>query len=185
MKPFREKAPNRTYKNHHSRYQDYKPFLAKDFNHKCGYTNCSDSWFGGKNNFHIDHFIPWKKHPDKPQLKTDYENLVYSCSYVNILKSDKEGEFIDPCNEDYNKHFERDDNGTIIPISSMAKLMYKNMKLFLERYRIIWTLDQLEQRIDKLQKIIEKTDNKEAKNLYIKLSFEYHSFRKYLMQIDE
>jgi hypothetical protein len=77
MKPFRDFAPARTYTVKHSYYPDYKVPLSKDFNHRCGYTDCSDSWFGGKDNFHIDHFIPWKKHLDIPGLKTDYSNLVY------------------------------------------------------------------------------------------------------------
>ncbi|MDR2650705.1 MAG: HNH endonuclease [Prevotellaceae bacterium] len=186
MKPFRETIPQRTYTKTHSNYRDYKPYLAKDFNYRCGYTDCSDFWFGGKNNFHIDHFVPWKKHiTDKPHLKTDYSNLVYCCSYVNILKSDDEGIYIDPCNEDYNQHFQRDDDGAIIPLTTNAKYMYNKLKLYLERYRIIWLLDQLDNKMDKLQTIIEMSDNNEAKVVYLQLSFAFNDYRKYLKKINE
>jgi hypothetical protein len=186
MKPFREIAPVRTYKDSHANYRDYKSYLAKDFNQKCGYTDCSDFWFGGKDNFHIDHFIPWKKHiADRPHLKTDYSNLVYCCSYVNIAKSDDEGHYIDPCNEDYNQHFQRENDGRIIPLTENARYMYKKMKLFLERYHIIWLLDQLDNKMDKIQKIIEMSDNQEAKDVYLQLSFIFNNYRKYLKKINE
>jgi hypothetical protein len=186
MKPFREIAPKRTYNGKHSEYRDYKSYLAKDFNRKCGYTDCSDFWFGGKNNFHIDHFIPWSKHmADKPHLKTDYANLVYCCSYVNIAKSNDEGTYLDPCNEDYNQHFQREDNGTIVPLTDRAKYMYNKMKLYLERYSIIWMLDQLDCKMNKLQSIIEISDNEEAKNIYVQISFIFNNYRKYLGKLDE
>ena len=186
MKLFREVTPVRTYTGIHKNYREYKDPLAKDFNYKCGYTDCSDSWFGGKNNFHIDHFIPWKKHEtDKPHLKTDYSNLVYCCLYVNIAKSNDEGLYLDPCNEDYNKHFQREDNGIIIPLTESAIYMYNKMKLYLERYHIIWLLDLIDNKMDKLQAIIEISDNNAAKEIYLKLSFAFNNYRKYLKKENE
>lgn len=180
MMNFRNKAPSRTCTKRYANYRSYKPYLANDFFNKCGYTNCSDFWFGGVNNFHIDHFIPWKQYPLRPNLETDYQNLVYCCSYVNILKSNDTGIYLDPCDEDYNYHFQRDDIGTIIPITPAAIYMYKKMKLYLSRYRIIWMLDEIEVKMSKLRRIIEKTGNPRAKDLYIDLSFEYDNYKKYL-----
>lgn len=142
---FREKSPERTCQKSYKTYGSYKPHLAKDFHNRCGYTDCPDFWFGGSGNFHIDHFIPWKKHPAKPELKTDYKNLVYCCSYVNILKSDDETAYLDPCDVDYNNHFSRDSLGYILPnpTSNEATYMYKKLKLYLRRYQIIWTLENL------------------------------------------
>lgn len=177
---FRDKQPCRTCVKAYANYRSYKPFLAQDFFHKCGYTDCSDFWFGGINNFHIDHFIPWKKYPRNPSLKTNYQNLVYCCSYVNILKSDDIGNYIDPCNEDYNNHFERNKFGTIIPITVDAVYMHKKMRMYLSRYRIIWMLDKIEEKMSRLRLIIEKTGNTKAKDLYIDLSFEYDNYKKYL-----
>ena len=177
MVKFRDIAPIRTCTKVYRTYSSYKPYLAKDFSNKCGYTHCSDFWFGGKNNFHIDHFMPCKKFP---LLKTEYNNLIYSCSYVNILKSDDLGTYLDPCNEDYNLHFNRTIYGAIIPISNEAKYMYMKMKLYLDRYRIIWILDQLGVKICRLQEIIEKTNDQEVKEIYIALSFKYNNYIQYL-----
>lgn len=49
--PFRNISPKRTFTKHYAQYNRYKPYLADDFNHKCGYTDCSDHWFGGQRNF--------------------------------------------------------------------------------------------------------------------------------------
>ena len=181
MKPFRNLSPKRTCAKKYSTYQAYKPHLAEDFNHRCGYTDCSDQWFGGVNNFHIDHFIPWKKYQEtNPALKTDYSNLVYSCSHVNIAKSDKEGAFLDPCNEDYNTHFQRSDDGTIVPITPQAKYMSDALKLHLQRYKIIWMLDQLEEKMKALSELAQKTQNQEAKNLLPEVVLEYFKYKVYL-----
>lgn len=163
---FRENPPVRTFKKTYSSYGSYKPYLAKDFFNRCGYTDCSDFWFGGVNNFHIDHFLPWKNYPKLPALKTDYQNLVYCCSYVNILKSNDEISYIDPCNVDFNLHFKRDNIGNILPIakSKEAKYMYKKLKLFMKRYQIIWTLDNIFRKMKLLKEAIEKTKDSELKN---------------------
>ena len=159
---FRDISPKRNCTKVYVSYRSYKRFLGEDFNHRCGYTNCSDSWFGGTNSFHIDHFKPWRKNP---LLKTVYSNLVYCCSYVNILKSDDEGSFLDPCDVDYNMHFERDSNGNIIAktTSAEAKYMYSKLKLYLKRYQIIWKLDQLLLNMKKLQNAIKNPKNSEIK----------------------
>lgn len=181
MKKFRQEVPKRTYKGvTKTNYRDYKSHLAKDFNNKCGYTDCSDFWFGGSNNFHIDHFIPWKKNTNKPGLKTDYNNLVYCCSLVNILKSDKEGDFLDPCINDYNKHFDRNDNGDILPKSKEGEFMYNEMKLYMSRYAIIWKLDQLKSRIDQLISIMKQTQDTGIRDLYIEVTKEYFEYVNYL-----
>lgn len=156
---FRKISPIRTCTKSYANYRSYKPFLAKDFNNRCGYTDCSDIWFGGKNSFHIDHFKPWKKNL---ALKTTYSNLVYCCSYVNILKSDDESDYLDPCDVDFNAHFERDVNGNILPktSSALAIYMHKKLKLYLKRYQIIWKLDELVSRMGKLKTAINNPINK-------------------------
>lgn len=149
-KQFRIKSPvRRTNVPKRSTYSAYKDELAEDFNHRCGYTDCTDSWFGGKRTFQIDHLKPWSKYPD---LKTEYSNLVYCCSYVNRAKWDDDSpHYLDPCAVDYNTHFERDDNGYIIGKSEDAKYMVQKMHLNLTRYAIIWTLDKLDDIITRLK----------------------------------
>ena len=56
--PFRHIAPQRTCTKKKANYNAYKDFLAEDLNHRCGYTDCADYWFGGKRCFQIDHFKP-------------------------------------------------------------------------------------------------------------------------------
>lgn len=180
---FRDIPPSRKCTKTFSNYRSFKPFIAVDFNKKCGYTDCSDFWFGGTNTFHIDHFKPWKKYP---KLKTNYSNLVYCCSYVNILKSDDDGSYLDPCDVDYNAHFERDNNGNIIPknTSSEAKYMYSKLKLYLKRYQIIWKLDQLLLSMKKLQDAIKEPKHAAIKqdliNLHFDLSTELTDYIEYL-----
>jgi hypothetical protein len=167
---FREKTPVRTCTEKYNTYQSYKKYLVEDFSHRCGYTDCPDKWFGGSSTFHIDHFIPWKKHPENPALKNDYQNLVYCCSYVNILKSNDEGGYLDPCKEDYNKHFFRDTRGRIYPIKSSisAKYMHKKLKLFLQRYQIIWILDNIDRRMLKIRKVLDELpEGKNKTELFI------------------
>ncbi|MBS1625924.1 MAG: hypothetical protein JST83_18030 [Bacteroidetes bacterium] len=157
--------------------------MAKDFNARCGYTDCPDFWFGGKNNFHIDHFKPFSKNP---KLETEYSNLVYCCSYVNILKSDDEGDYIDPCNVDFNDHFERDDEGAIVPkaASKEATYMHSKLELGLSRYKFIWKLDEIYNRLIKLQGEIGKPENAEIKNdlriIHSELAEEFTAYLQYL-----
>ena len=162
---FRELTPTRTCTKTFSKYTAYKLHLAKDFNNRCGYTDCSDFWFGGRNNFHIDHFIPWKKHPENPGLKLSYANLVYVCSYVNISKSDDEGDYMDPCNTDFNLHFERDEFGNILPLaaSKEANYMHRKLKLYLKRYQIIWMLENIESKMNRIQSAIDKIKDEKLK----------------------
>lgn len=90
------------------------------------------------------------------------------------------GTYLDPCNEDYNAHFQRDRIGTILPITPAAIYMHSKMKMYLCRYRLIWMLDKIEDKMHKLRSVIENTGNSKAKDLYIKLSFEYDNYKKYL-----
>ena len=163
---FREKQPSRTCKKTYAVYGSFKPYLASDFLERCGYTDCPDFWFGGANNFHIDHFIPWKNYPAKPNLKTDYSNLVYCCSYVNILKSNDEGHYIDPCDVDFNQHFTRDAIGNILPlaVSVEGNYMYGKLKLYMKRYQIIWTLENIFNKMKLLKQAIENTADSKLKN---------------------
>lgn len=180
---FRRISPKRTCTKTYASYRSYKKYLAADFNKRCGYTDCSDFWFGGINTFHIDHFKPFSKNP---ALATDYNNLVYCCSYVNILKSNDEGDYIDPCNVDFNQHFERDSDGSIIPkkTSKEALYMFNKLELGLIRYRIIWKLDEIFDRLQKLEAAINNPKNINIKNdlriTHSELAEEFSNYLKFL-----
>lgn len=180
---FRQLAPKRTYTGKVLKdYKGYKDFLERDFNERCGYTDCQQIWFGGKRNFQIDHFKPKIKFPD---LETAYSNLIYSCSYVNRAKSDDLGNYIDPCDEDYNNYFYRDELGNIYPNqnSESARYMYRILKFYLKRYSIIWLLEQFEIKKERLRKLIEETKDKEAMELYVAIDFKYMDYKKHLKAV--
>lgn len=180
---FRLNHPKRTCTKTYKSYRSFKKYLVEDFNSRCGYTDCPDFWFGGKNTFHIDHFKPKTKNP---KLETEYSNLVYCCSYVNISKSDDEGDYLDPCDVDFNIHFERDNIGNILPkkTSKEANYMFTKLKLFLSRYQIIWMLDSLILKMEQLEIAIKNSTNEKIKvELHIlnsELSIELRKYIKYL-----
>ena len=182
---FRSTSPRRTCTKTYASYKSYKPFLATDFNNRCGYTDCQDRWLGGKNTFHIDHFKP---HSRFPSLKNEYSNLVYSCSYVNILKlNDNPDNYLDPCEEDLNQHFYRDRSGTIFPNidSPKALYMHKKLKLGLARYQLIWLVENLFSSIEKLQTIVSTLPKDsvkacELKDLHYELTKGFTEYYNYL-----
>ena len=182
---FRELAPQRSCSKIYSVYGSYKKYLASDFNNRCGYTDSHHMWFGGLSTFHIDHFKPHKKFP---LLKTTYSNLVYACSYVNILKSDDDPvNYLDPCATDYNKHFYRDAHGTIYPDaqSPQAIYMHKKLKLGLARYRIIWALEKSDKLMKKLEELAEtlvagSKEETELHKLHFDLAKEFRAYLHYL-----
>ena len=102
--PFRTYTPIRTCLKSFNDYHAYKPYLEIDFCKKCGYTGCSQMWFGGRRTFQIDHLKPESKYP---HLINEYSNLIYCCSYVNRAKWDDDSpNYLDPCDVDYNNHFD-------------------------------------------------------------------------------
>lgn len=180
---FRRQEPKRSNVSKRSDYKNYKSDLAKDFHNRCGYTDCPDTFFGGQDNFHIDHFYPWKRAEKPEEAKLDYNNLVYCCSYVNILKSNKIGPFSDPCNVDFNKLFYRDNFGNICPCKNneSAKYMYYTMKMYMMRYGVIWQLEQAKIRILKLAKLIRQRENvSNSSSVLVDLIEMYYELEKYL-----
>ena len=185
-KQFRKTTPVRTFKKTYTNYRTYKPYLRSDFNGRCGYTDCPDQWFGGSKCFHIDHFKPKSKFPD---LENHYSNLVYSCSYVNILKTDDIDGMLDPCSAEFNDAFYRDKHGYICanPKSANAVFMHRKLKLGLERYRIVWTLDMLKETLQTLSSVVTSShtqfsdeEARETMLLFAALNNEFFQYFKYL-----
>lgn len=165
---FREKTPKRTFQKTLQQYSSYRSHLEKDFNFRCGYCNGLAKY--QKRSFHIDHFAP-KKH--FPEWEVNYQNLVYSCSYCNLSKSDKwisnnktisivndEG-FEDPCLDTYETHFERNRNGEINYKTKLGEYMYLELSLFLHIHKITWT-------IERIQKLISNSKVPEDKKNYLR-----------------
>lgn len=131
-------------------YKPYKSQLRIDFHNSCGYCGGDDFWLGGKRGFHIDHFKPKSLFAD---LEAEYSNLVYSCPFCNIAKSNDWNEqgYIDPCVDDFDNHLQRNEVGQIVPKSDIGNYMYDKLKLNLLRHRLIWIITELQELIDEMQ----------------------------------
>lgn len=153
MANFREKTPARsTGVEIKNSYRSYRPNLAEDFHHRCGYCNVRDVY--SKMSFEIDHFVPKGLDKDIPDNK--YSNLVYSCRSCNNAKrrkwptnnpklhNDGHVGWVDPCSPDYEKQLGRDDWGYIIPLTEVGAWMHNNLKLGQSMHQVLWNIEQLE-----------------------------------------
>lgn len=144
--PVHFKKPARRNVEKKTSYTAYRDDLRKDFNFACGY--CDDSDLNvDRICFHIDHFAPKKRFPN---LETVYENLVYSCRFCNIRKSDhwvgnnptihSDGNkgFIDPCDQEYDEHLDRDPSGRIVAKSDLGRYIIRRLSLNLLRHELLW-----------------------------------------------
>lgn len=182
---FRDTHPKRTSTLITSNYRDFKSDLRKDFNGKCGYTDCKDVFLGGISSFHIDHFKPKSKFKE---LECEYSNLVYACSHVNILKSnDAPEKYLDPCDDDYNEHFYRDSLGRIYPNldSEKAIYMHRKLKLGLAKYSHIWLLNKLKESMKSIGDAVDSmedgvSEKQELKNLHFEISRQFIQYWEYL-----
>lgn len=147
-----------------------KKYLMEDFNNRCAYCDDLDRVFGGSKSYHVEHFAPKEKFPE---LIYTYDNLLYSCPYCNISKSNdwpsvsanksvvgNKG-YIDPCNEEYYKHLDRDEiTGNIVYKTELGKYMYEHLKLYLKRHSLIFMIDKLMAERNKLSDFIESEEKK-------------------------
>lgn len=204
MAKFREVAPRRRDNpSHQTDYKKYREELRADFGGRCGYTNCSDRWWGVK--FQVDHFAPQNPKLNKSKnqafhdLKCTYGNLVYACPQVNNAKRNYwatedpakplNGDIglLDPCDKDYNAYFQRTDAGRILPRDGnpTAEFMINRLKLYLFRYELYWRLEELYKRIGKLRslrenEVIMAQHGDEIKDLSLKLLDEWYNYFEYI-----
>jgi len=196
MSPFRNHTPKRLdITTVVSRYGEHRTQLRIDFQRRCGYCNDIDTYRFAY--FEIDHFIPQLK-DKKPFLtiktNTDYSNLVYSCKSCNNAKRNKwptndqnipnrndEG-FVDPCDDDYNNHFERTATGKIVYKTKLGEWKYNNLKLYKPQHEIIWNLELLDNLIDEINKIIEDSP---STSLTDQLRSCYEEYRRYVKKLGE
>lgn len=65
-------------------YRRYRPWLRDEFCFRCVYCLNRERWMDVRRGYQIDHFVPQKLRPD---LRADYDNLLYLCAACNSLKS--------------------------------------------------------------------------------------------------
>lgn len=198
MSVFREHTPKRRpITTVVSNHRDHRTDLRIDFKNRCGYCNDFDSY--RFTYFEIDHFIPQNK-DKKPFLtiktSTDYSNLVYSCKSCNNAKSNKwptndqnipirndEG-FIDPCDDDYNNHFERTLNGRITFKTKLGEWKYNNLKLYNPQHEVIWNIEELEKLITEIKDLrTSDPSNIHLKDLLLSVYDEFHTYLNALFNI--
>jgi hypothetical protein len=177
-------------------YREHRDNLREDFEKRCGY--CNDPDFFKTAYYEIDHFIPKNFLKEKYPITEEYENkeqeysnLVYSCHFCNNAKGkqwptgsmeihhENNAGFIDPCNIEYDKQFERNEKGEIISRTELGNWIYKTLKLWKPEHAFIWHLDELKQSIDEIEKIIAKKNSIEKEQLekmhylFLKKYYEY------------
>lgn len=141
-----------------------KKHLKEDFHGRCAYCDDLDSLVDI--DFHIEHFAPKKKFPEREYW---YQNLLYACPYCNESKSEywasddpdvnvknDEG-VVNPCSTDYDIHLGRRKNGRIYPKTRLGEFMYRRLKLYLARHELFFRLENLQAKVNEL----ESTDAKE------------------------
>ncbi len=171
MNCIKEKKPVRTYTGEMwVTNSSNKKRLVIDFDHKCAYCDDFDRYSGGYNSYHVEHFAPKEKFKS---LEFTYDNLLYSCPYCNISKSNKwvgstaeenvigEKGFVDPCTDEYYTHLYRDEKGNINYSTEVGKYMYYELKLYLKRHSILYNLEKIRIRKKLLKS---KIDEKRLKN---------------------
>ncbi len=148
-----------------SSHQEHSVDLMSDFKNRCGY--CDDIKLGNAV-FEVDHFVPQNPKNFVSTIdSTKYSNLVYSCMSCNRAKSNKwptnnekvfnKGDvgFFDPCDDEYNNQFTREDSGRILPNSDLGNWMYYELKLHKPQHEILWKLDQFKKTKKKIMEIVE------------------------------
>lgn len=91
-----------------SDYRRYRPWLRDEFSFRCVYCLNRERWMDTRRGYQVDHFVPQKIRPD---LRADYDNLLYLCAACNNLKG--ASLLLDPCVLALNECLYFHDNGTV------------------------------------------------------------------------
>lgn len=144
--PIHSTPPARREVEPRANYRLYRAELREDFFAACGYCGDTDDRVD-KSTFHIDHFAPKRRFAE---LELVYDNLVYSCRFCNISKSDHwigddpsvshngEKGFVDPCLGQFAEHVGRGAGGQIIGKTTLGKYMVRRLNLSLIRHELLW-----------------------------------------------
>jgi hypothetical protein len=196
MIPLREKKPvRRLITKAVNSWGDHKPDLKIDFNDRCAYC---DSYDGLRHTWYeVDHFIPKAFFRQFGNITdTQYDNLVYSCKFCNNGKLNKwpsqsetvfnDGKvgFVDPCSEEYDSHFYRNADGSIMWTSELGKWMHQTAFKFDQRERgikLLWNLQKLKELIIQIEPIVEQLtaagqDSTESHSKLLEYTMAYFKF---------
>jgi hypothetical protein len=122
-------------------YRKYYDLIREDFSECCAYCLIHEILGGGKENYELDHYRPKSLFS---HLINDFLNIYYSCHVCNLYKSDSWPSsdlerlgycFVDPCNDDFSKHFSESNDGRWLPITNAGR--YTEKKIRLNRVHLI------------------------------------------------
>jgi hypothetical protein len=71
----------------YSDYRSFRPWLRDEFAFRCVYCLIREQWGRISGEFDLDHFAPQVSRPD---LKLEYDNLLYVCGTCNVRKGSRE-----------------------------------------------------------------------------------------------
>ena len=123
-------------------YRSYKECLRLEFEYRCAYCHIHEAEDGGSKKFHIDHYLPKSKFPEK---RCNYSNLFYLCADCNRLKGNYWANWIqkilheyilNPCDHDCDIHFDRSKSAWT-PKTSVAKWNIGKLRLNSEKQIIV------------------------------------------------
>ena len=107
----------------------------------------------------------------------------WATSDENISHQKDEG-FIDPCDIEYNKQFDRLAKGGIVPITKLGTWIFNELKLYKPQHEIIWNIEQLDILIDEINALLPTITNERItatlKERLLKVHEEYRSYTKQL-----
>lgn len=66
--------------------ESFRPWLRDEFTFRCVYCLRREKWEPGQTSFEVDH---WQPVSVEPALTLSYDNLLYTCSVCNSVKSDR------------------------------------------------------------------------------------------------
>lgn len=156
--------------------QKYRSYLHRDFHGRCCYCNMPEALVTVS--YHVEHFVPEKIFKGiRDELRTDYNNLMWSCPKCNLSKGDKyQGDIFDqskienalfynPAETDYSDIFYRNELGSIDSDDSKGREMIKMLKLYRPVHNLAWLLERLEKLCDQLKEQQKKEKDLEKRKL--------------------
>lgn len=125
-------------------YDSYREWLRDEFCFRCVFCLKRELFDVRMNAFDIDHFIPQSV---APELKLEYDNLIYICKRCNSVKSDLE--VPDPCKVSFADCIEVLDSGEFQHLNNHGELLIDLLNLneserVQYRYTLITLLNSLD-----------------------------------------
>lgn len=115
-------------------YESFRPWLRDEYDFLCVYCRIRESW-ALTMSFNIDHFVPQVVNPD---IRANYENLVYSCPSCNFAKSNST--LLDPRQHLSVESVRVHEDGTIEGLTPEAREIIRSIGLDDPKYQSLRNL---------------------------------------------